>query len=217
MRKTIIIFVFALLLGLMSACPSAFALEATTAPAEAAAAKSNGNGNGHKLTAQQEQDTLDFLQRTGSDQYKKLVDLRQVNPQTYQSTIRAWYVWMDSIRRFPPTIQQAFIRQQEANTRLYRLVASLRIAAGDDRKKELTVDIRKTVGDMFDAQAQVREHRINELEDQLRQLRAANEKAKTSRDQIIEENVKAVIKSATQPADAPLAMPKFLPASQPAE
>ena len=84
---------------------------------------------------------------------------------------------------------------------MYRLEASLKMAASPQRPDEVVADIRAAVIEMFDAQVKVRDYRLEELRSQLAKLQEESDKAKANRDELIRQNVDAILKAATQPAD----------------
>lgn len=169
---------------------------AATAPAE---------GN---LTKAQEQELLDFLKANESSQYQRLVSLSETSPATYHSIARSWYTWMESIKKYPPQLQKAYVLQQEAYTKVYRLMNDIRQATPQQRP-QMTAELRTLVSGLLDAQMQVREFRLAQLEDQLKLLRDELRRTKDQREKLVDESVASYLQMAGR-----MAAPQ--PSSQPA-
>lgn len=169
------------------------------------------------LAKAQEEELLAFLKKMGSAQYDRLLQVRVVNPQTYQTNVRSWYYWMLSLKRYPEAIQRAYVVQQEAYTQIYRLVSDLKIATDDTQKGALRDQLRTAVRSLFDAQMTAREFKLAQLEQQLQQLKAEISEARNNRDQKIDEAFRKWETVATQPAAAPTGGPLPPATTQPGQ
>jgi len=187
------------------------------APPKPEAAKPADNGSEPApLTKAQEEELLTFLKKTGSEQYERLIQLRNVNPTTYQSNARSWYYWMQGLKRYPEALQKVYVVQQETYTRIYRLVADLRVATDDTQRKALQDQLKTQVTQLFDAQNASREYRVAQLEAELQLLKSGIAETKKNREQKIDENLRkweALTTQPVSPTGGPLPPP---PTTQPA-
>lgn len=164
------------------------------------------------LTQAQEDELLAFLKKMDAEEYGKLMQLREINPPTYHSNVRSWYLWMVNIKRYPESIQKAYVVQQESWTHIYRFINELGVTTDDSQRKAITEQLRGAVAQLFDAQMTVQGERLEQLEQQLSQLKADYEANKANRDKKIDE----MLKSFTRPA-APVVSTTSQPATSPAK
>lgn len=176
------------------ACAQNAKPEPATQPAVKAPEAVNGT-----LTKAQEDELMAFLKKMESEQYVKLQQIKEVNPATYQSTAKSWYFWMLSIKRYPESVQKAYVVQQESYTRIYRTINDLRTVTDDTQRKALIEQLRGAVAQLFDAQMTAQGQRLAQLEQQLQQLRGEYETNKANRDKKIDDLLEKFM-SASQPS-----------------
>jgi hypothetical protein len=176
------------------ACAQNAKPEPATQPAVKAPEAVNGT-----LTKAQEDELMAFLKKMESEQFVKLQQIKEVNPATYQSTAKSWYFWMLSIKRYPESVQKAYVVQQESYTRIYRTINDLRTVTDDTQRKALIEQLRGAVAQLFDAQMTAQGQRLAQLEQQLQQLRGEYETNKANRDKKIDDLLEKFM-SASQPS-----------------
>lgn len=165
------------------------------------------------LTAAQEAELLTFLKRMGAEQYDRLVQLKSVNPAWYVPTSRYWYEWMQGIKRGPEALWQPYVDLQEAYTKISQMVNDYRTAVDAAQKKAITDQLRVAVAKLFDTQMKIRQFKLKQLQDQLRQLESEHQSNLNNRPRLIEDSLQKWLATATMPAPGQTAVPA--PAGQP--
>ncbi|MFB3890717.1 MAG: hypothetical protein ACE15C_01710 [Phycisphaerae bacterium] len=156
------------------------------------------------LTKAQEDELLDFFKKMGSDKAALLANLRDTNPQTYQTMARAWYWWMAGIKRNPEKYWKAYVAQQEAHTRATLLVDRLKTPGDEVSRAAIMEELRKEVALLVDAQLLISENSLSQLRDRLAQLEADLDRTQKNREKLIADSVEQWVRSALpQPTTKP--------------
>ncbi len=149
-----------------------------------------------KLTEQQEKETLAFLREHFPDYYRKVIKLKKENPQSYYRMLRSRWWFLRSLKQKPERVREAYIEQYKSTTHIWRIVRKYRNAKGAEAKKKLEASLQEEVTKLFDAEQIIREYRLAQLEERLKQLREEHRRRARDRDKIIPERVEQYKKTA---------------------
>lgn len=146
-----------------------------------------------RLTEQQETELLAVLKDNLPEDYERLMKLKESNPRAYRWALAAAWRRYLSVKSYPPEIQQAIRTQQTARLKSWKLSRRYRDAKDESDKQALRSELLKVMGQEFDAEQKVREYRLAQLAERIKQLRADLKERSERRDEVIGENLKRLL------------------------
>ncbi len=136
------------------------------------------------LTDAQEKEVLAYLKQRRTEEYERLIKIKDEAPRLYRGAlIGAWRTM-----QLPADIQKYAETQQSARLKAWRLSRDLAKAA-DDQKAGIRKELMEVLGTEFDAEQQMREYRLGQLEEEIKRLRNQAKERAERRTKIIEENL----------------------------
>jgi len=180
--------------------------ETTTRPVPGGETDGGQRGSGHRfrgrVTPQQETEILEFLKQRRPEHYRRLVRMREDDPQGYQRSLRAVQGFIRRLRRMPEQAREAALREKDARIRVLQLLQQYQQTQDPRRAQRLEVELRQAVAEQLEAEQIIREQRLAELEQQIAELRRDLAERRRQRDRLLEERVAHLLHPAveTQPA-----------------
>lgn len=152
------------------------------------------------LTETQQKELLTALKEARPELHDRLTSLRDDNPAAYQRALaRAWR-WYQRTRNLSPGARKASIGLAKTRARIWRLVVAIRKAPDSKTKEGLVTELRQAVAEQFDAEQTLRENRLAQLEQEIKQLRLELKERANQRNQLVTERVKRYLKATTRPS-----------------
>lgn len=140
-----------------------------------------------------------MLQRRMPDRYERYVRMRDENPMAYRAALRDLWGWYARWKNASPEVQDAFVGEQLAQTRINQIVRRL-AQAGDDERQRLLEELRKTVAEHFDAEYRIQQAKLESIEEQIETLRSEMSQRSEQRSALIQERFERWLRASTQPA-----------------
>ena len=151
---------------------------------------------GKPLTKEQEQEVLDFLKKERPDFYKKAIEEREKDPKRYQRTIRSMWHFMSRVKNLPKDLRDAYHTSQRSFVEMWRLAKELKDTQDAARKKVLDEKLRSLAEEHFDASQIIREHRLTQLADEIKRLKADLQQRAKDRKAVVRETIERMMSSA---------------------
>lgn len=142
----------------------------------------------HPLTDAQEKDALAYIKEHRPDEYDRLLKIKDDRPHLYRMALASTWHMM----QMPAEIQKLAEQEQQARLKAWRLSREF-LKADEAQKATLRKELTDTLGTAFDAEQQMRERRLAQLEDEIGHLRAQVKDRVEQRGRIIEENLKNLL------------------------
>jgi hypothetical protein len=210
---------------LLVACGAAIlsAQPAARDPASKPARPPRGEGPGPGLSEQQESEFLGMLEKTRPEEAVQLKKLKEENPVAYHAAMSAAWRVYQALKDMPPEIQEAHKTQLDSRVKAWRVSRDYLAAQAGPEKDKLRARLTELLGAEFDAEQTIREYRLNQLEDQLKHLRAELKDRQDRRGQVIEQNLQELLSGKFRPKGdgeirrGPEGRPRPQPATRPAE
>ena len=192
-----------LLLGLAvaAAVTGTLASGSTTAPAGPAASPP-GRSAPLRISPEHMRELTAFLAEYLPDSYERIQQLQKDNPrQARRHWHRVYRLWW-RVRHYPADVRKAAVACYRLNRSIYQTVREIRQAEDPAEKARLTRGLRKLLGEHFDRDQVVKEHRVKFLARQLVELRAKVEQRRKNRPALIQERLTTLLRPppATRPA-----------------
>jgi len=148
------------------------------------------------LTKEQEQEVLDFLKKERPDFYKKAIEEREKDPRRFQRTIRSMWHFMSRVMELPEELRTAYRRAQRSYVDMWRLAKEIRETSDTARKKTLETKIHSLAEEHFDASQIIREHRLTQLAEEIKRLKAELQQRVKDREALVQESVERMMTNA---------------------
>ena len=184
---------------------TAAAEKPTTRPAGAAqrpgvsgSDSSKGFRSPMKLTPEQEQEVLDYLKSRRPEIYEAVIAQREKDPPRYRRTLRSVYPFVTRVRKLPEDVAKAYEGLQQTHVALWRLAREYANADSPEKKLEIENSMKEQARRQFEADQLVRRHRLAELEDQIRNLKAELDQRAKDGDTLIHETVERFKRNVTR-------------------
>lgn len=137
------------------------------------------------------QKALQHLKRRNPEQFYRLQELRQTNPDQVREHLRGMvdqvkHLW-EMKKRNPERFKQ-IERMEELEAESNGLARAVREAKGEE-KAAARDNLREHISKLFDEREKGREQEIQELEKRLQELRALSEKRRAAKDEIIKRRI----------------------------
>jgi hypothetical protein len=212
-RRTTLILIAALWAGTAALlCAQPGGHDAASKPANAsplaAGPEAKQPGPAALITEQQETELLNALAEKRPEEASRLRRMKEENPRAYRAALhtawRAYQVWKD----LPPEMQKLQDVQARARLDAWRLVKELRGARDPADKERLRARLHEALAAEFAAEQAIREYRLDQLEEQLKRLRAEVKERADNRAQFIEKSIDDLLAGrnrALQPEGRPFA------------
>ncbi|HUT01407.1 MAG TPA: hypothetical protein VM031_03050 [Phycisphaerae bacterium] len=172
--------------------------KATTRPARSRPSRrpgSRGSGRfGQPLTKEQEQEVLEYLKTKRPELHKQAMSERQRDPRRYRRTIRSMWHFISRMKALPPKLRDAHEVHQATYIRMWQLARELKETKDPSRQKELRKELRDLAERNFDASQIVREHRLSQLSEEIKRLKAELKKRAEDREAVVREMVDRMIR-----------------------
>jgi hypothetical protein len=151
-----------------------------------------------QLTAEQEQEVLDYLKSRRPEVYEEVVAQREKDPARYRRTLRSMYSFVARTRKLPEGVAQAYESLQQTHVALWRLSREYNNSDSPEKKLEIENSMKEQAGRQFEAEQLIRRHRLAELEEQIRSLKAELDQRAKDNDAVIRETVERFKRNITR-------------------
>jgi hypothetical protein len=151
-----------------------------------------------QLTAEQEQEVLDYLKSRRPEVYEEVVAQREKDPARYRRTLRGVYPFIARVRKLPEGVAQAYDSLQQTHVSLWRLSREYNTSDSPEKKREIENSMKEQAGRQFEAEQLIRRHRLAELEEQIRNLKAELDQRAKDSDAVIRETVERFKRNITR-------------------
>ncbi len=144
---------------------------------------------------------LDVLQKRLPLRYERLMELKQTNAAKYAFHLARMMQWYREWKRLPPAIQDADIRQQTMNVRIWQIVERLRDTPSEKAQAKLRKALSEAVAKQIEAEHKLIEYRLEMLEKELLRLKEQLKEHSRDRSSLIKNRVDHLLRAASQPVD----------------
>jgi len=151
-----------------------------------------------KLTPEQEQEVLDYLKSRRPEVYDEVIAQREKDPTRYRRTLRSVYPFVARVRKMPEEIANAYESLQQTHMALWRLSREYNSTDSPAKKRDIENGMKEQARRQFEAEQLVRRHRLAELEEQIRNLKAELDQRAADSDTVIREAVERSKKSVSR-------------------
>ncbi|MFP4054128.1 MAG: hypothetical protein ACLFV7_09720 [Phycisphaerae bacterium] len=146
------------------------------------------------LTEEQEKEFLAEIKEKRPFGYRMLMNLKERNSRRYRMVLyQHWLEWQ-RFQRMPEKVQEAMEDIQDGRKTLVELIALYRRTEDEEEKAKLKSRIRSAVVKIFDADLVVRDHKLSELEERIKQLKKDLAERKENRDDEIDSKVQNLLR-----------------------
>ena len=142
-----------------------------------------------KLTAEQEKDVLGYLKSRRPGIYEEVIAQREKDPSRFRRTLGKIYPFIVRMRKLPEPVAQAYEALQQTHVNLWRLAREYNSADSADKKRDVESRMMAQARRQFEAEQLVRGHRLADLEEQIRDLKAELDQRAKDREAVIKETV----------------------------
>lgn len=139
-----------------------------------------------RLSAEQEDELLEFLQAQCPDRYEAMVKLGEDNPRRYRFVISRMWAWYQQWKDMSPQAQEAAIVVHDLRVEVYMTLRQWRREEDPAKKEQLKSQLRETLDRHFDAEQRLREIQLEELEERIEEVRRELQQRQEDRDSIID-------------------------------
>lgn len=167
------------------------------------------------LSPEQEAELLEMLKAKVPQRYERLVELRESKPQSYRWALRHTWRWYQHLKDLPSDVQDATITEQAQRVNISKLIRELRGTNDRVAKADLENQLREAIRKSFDAEQTLREHKLGELEERIKRLRAELKARLQQRSELIQERVEHWLRAAARPPHQAGPRPTTRPARRP--
>jgi len=148
------------------------------------------------LTAQQEREVLEYLKENREAYYSKLMELKGQDSQRYARAISRMHRFVRKWQRMPEGVRQAINEERELQVRIMALIRQMRQTEAQAERQKLSTELAEVVAQHFEAEQSLRERRLADLANQIKDLRKELDRQRKQRDEIIAERVARWLKAA---------------------
>jgi len=168
------------------------------APAAATmpAPQPTGGDDVAQLTKEQETATLAFLKEHRAAYYDQMQDLKGRDPLRYGQAMRRMYKVMRNWEMMPKVVQEASEVERQTQIRVMDVIRQMRQARTPQEREKLETALTQAVSDHFEAEQNLREFRLQDLDRQVKDLRIELQQQRQHREAIIAEQVSLWLKAA---------------------
>jgi chromosome segregation ATPase len=159
---------------------------------------SKGSRSPMKLTAEQEQEVLDYLKSRRPEIYEEVISQREKDPARYRRTLRSVYPFVARVRKLPENVAQAYEGIQQTHMALWRLAREYNNADSPEKKLEIENGMKEQARRQFESEQLVRRHRLADLEEQIRNLKGELDQRAKDSDSVIHETVERFKRNVTR-------------------
>lgn len=142
-----------------------------------------------KLTAEQEKEVLAYLNSRRPEIYKEVLAQQQKDPVRYRRTLGRIYPFIVKVRKLPEPVALAYETLQQTHVNLWRLAQEYSSADTADKKQDVETRMLTQARKQFEAEQLVRGHRLADLEEQIRNLKAELAQRANDRETVIKETL----------------------------
>jgi gas vesicle protein len=151
------------------------------------------------VTDQQEADLLRALEEKRPEEAKALKKLKEESPREYRIQLAEAYKNYQFVKDMPPEIQRAHETQVRVRVEAWRTSREYLAAVDPALKDRLHSRLQELLGQEFDADQTIRDYRLNQLEEQLKQLRAELKERADRRSQVIGQSLQELLAAKVRP------------------
>jgi chromosome segregation ATPase len=159
---------------------------------------SKGSRGPAQLTPEQEQEVLDYLKSRRPEVYEEVIAQREKDPTRYRRTLRSVYPFVARVRKLPDEVARAYESLQQTHLAMWRLAREYNSAEAPQKKLEIENSMKEQARRQFEADQLVRRHRLAELEEQIRNLKAELDQRAKDSDTLIRETVERLKRNVTR-------------------
>jgi len=142
-----------------------------------------------KLTEEQEKEVLAYLKSRRPEIYNEVLAQQQKDPVRYRQTLGRIYPFIVKMRRLPVQVALAYETLQQTHVNLWRLAREYNAADTADKKQDVESRMLNQARKQFQAEQLVRGHRLADLEEQIRNLKAELAQRANDRETVIKETL----------------------------
>ncbi len=151
---------------------------------------------GRRLTEKQAKELLATLKTERPEFYQRLLELQKKDPQAYRRLLGRTWRWFQKAKNLPEDIRKAAKDREEARRLRYRVMRDIRKAGAT---KELKDKLRQAIADEFKAEQILREHKLAELEKQIKEIREDLKNRREQHDELVAGRLERLLKEAQAP------------------
>ena len=158
------------------------------------------------LSDEQKQELLEALQQYMPQRYERLMELRERRPRAYEVVLRGHWAWYQRWQGLPEDVRHAYITMEMERSCARQLARQIRDCEEADRREQLMTELARSVAQHFDAAQQYQAYRLEQFRRRLAQVEAEIEDRSARRDEIIDEQIEALLAgdcNAMDPGDHP--------------
>jgi hypothetical protein len=152
-------------------------------------------GRIRRLTEAQEAQLLQALQQRDPNTYQRLRRMRETHPRRYRMFIRRAWSWYQRWKDMPPAVQDAFIRLRAGRVRVWRLAQAVHRAEDEQTRSALKGRLREMLNELYDDRQAVMKHRVEQLEQQLAQLKQRLADQSSRREKVIDDQMERILQA----------------------
>jgi hypothetical protein len=123
------------------------------------------------LTAEQEKEVLEHLEKKQPEIYKQLLVHREKDRSRYHRTLRFVWYSLERQKLLPEDVRNAYDVLHGARVKMWGLAKELEKAKDPAARDDLEKRLREQAVEFFQAEQTTREHRLKQLEDQIKRLK----------------------------------------------
>jgi hypothetical protein len=153
------------------------------------------------LTEEQEKEVLQYLKKKRPEIYEQVLASREKDPRRYSWTLRSMWFFLSRLKRLPKPVQEAEETRQITHLRMWRLAHQLQGTKNAATRKELEQQMLEQADQNFAAEQIVREHRLTELAEQIKRIKAELKERAEDRKAIVREKVERMKRDAARYAE----------------
>lgn len=166
---------------------------------------------GRPVTKEQEDEVLAYLKEKDQDTYESFVKSRQSDPYRYRMDVASMWHWLSRTKTMPDHVRDAHEAYRFTTLRMWRAARELAGATDATRKAALEAELQELGEKRFQAEQVIRDHRLTELAEQIKRLRAELDERAQNRKILIQEMIARFRDSAARkdffPTSAPASRP----------
>ena len=168
----------------------------TTRPSAGGPSRYSRYSRSRPLTEEQEKEVLEYLKEKRPDLHKQAMEYREEDPDRYSRMIRPMHYFIQGIKGMAPELREAHEIRQSTRLDMWRLARELIETKDDRRKKEIRLQMHEQADKNFDAEQTVRQDRLRQLAEQIKQMQEDLKERARDRETVIVETVERMISSA---------------------
>lgn len=146
-----------------------------------------GQPSAGRLTADQEDELLAFLQEHRPDRYEPMVALADENPRRYRFVMSRMWAWYQQWKDMSPQAQEAAIAEHDLRMEAYLILRQWRREEDPAAKEQLEARLLETLNRHFDVEQSLREIQLRELEERIEEVRQELQHRQEDREAIVQE------------------------------